>query len=90
MAAEIFSSFASQGPAASLINLGPPTGAADYAALGVFGAVSAAYLLKGKVWDRPDPYHNLWFEKPQEKDSAGNARAKETRNIAQKLEESVS
>lgn len=89
MAAEIFSSFASQGPAASLINLGPPTGAADYAALGVFGAVSAAYLLKGKVWDRPDPYHNLWFEKPQEKDSAGNARAKETRNIAQKLEESV-
>ncbi|GAB7355567.1 hypothetical protein MBLNU459_g6040t1 [Dothideomycetes sp. NU459] len=88
MAAEIFSSLTSQRSTAAFMNLGAPSSIADYAALGVFTAASAAYLLKGKAWDRPDPFHHVWFEKPQETDAAGNVRPKETRNIAQKLEES--
>ncbi|KAJ5762286.1 uncharacterized protein N7511_005668 [Penicillium nucicola] len=65
-----------------------PTGIADYAALAVLGGVSAGYLSRGLLWDKPDPYHHLWFERPQLKNGGqlGSA-SKETRNIAQKLEE---
>ena len=52
----------------------------------IAGSIGLAY----KPWDRPDPYHNLWFEKPQLKDGAQNERVKATRNIARKLEELVS
>ena len=38
--------------------------------------------------DKSDPYHHLWFEKPQATNL--EARAVETRDIGQKLEESVS
>ena len=61
----------------------------DVAVLGLALVASAGYLLKGIVWDRPDPYHYTWFERPQEKDSAARNLQKETRNIAQKLEETV-
>ena len=65
-----------------------PTGFADYAALAFLGGVGATYLSKGLLWDKPDPFHHLWFERPQLKNGgqAGSAN-KETRNIAQKLEE---
>jgi hypothetical protein len=38
--------------------------------------------------DKPDPYHHIWFEKPQATDA--NAKGADTRDIGQKLEESVS
>lgn len=73
-----------------LAQLPPPQGAADYAALAAVGVASAAYLLRGIAWDRPDPYHHIWFERPSLRDGAVGGGAKATRNIAQKLEESVS
>lgn len=64
-----------------------PKAYSDIAALGIFVLGSAGFLLRGKAWDKPDPYHSLWFERPQIQDAASGSRAKETRNIAQKLEE---
>jgi NADPH-ferrihemoprotein reductase len=39
------------------------------------------------IKEKPDPYHHVWFEKPQATDA--NAKAADTRDIAVKLEESV-
>lgn len=66
-----------------------PTGMADYAALAVIAGTSATYLSRGILWDQPDPYRHLAFERPQLKHGgqAGVNANKETRNIAQKLEE---
>ncbi|KAJ5324424.1 hypothetical protein N7476_003024 [Penicillium atrosanguineum] len=66
-----------------------PTGIADYAALMTIAGISAGYLSRGILWDQPDPYHHLAFERPQLKygGQAGANVNKETRNIAQKLEE---
>ena len=59
----------------------------DIVALGLTALLTASYLLRGLVWDKPDPYRKLWFEKPQD---AGTAlRNSETRDIARKLEEAV-
>ncbi|OQD87470.1 hypothetical protein PENANT_c005G03213 [Penicillium antarcticum] len=65
-----------------------PTGIVDYTVLAILGGVSAGYLSRGLLWDKPDPYHHLWFERPQLKKGGqlGSAN-RETRNIAQKLEE---
>ncbi|MAD85820.1 MAG: hypothetical protein CL912_22890 [Deltaproteobacteria bacterium] len=41
-----------------------------------------------KIRDKPDPHHHLWFEKPQT--STSNGHSPETRDIAQKLEQTVS
>ena len=69
--------------------LNKPSGYADYAAITAFGLAWGTYFLKGKAWDRPDPYHHVWFEKPQIADAAASDRVKETRDIAQKLQETV-
>ena len=39
------------------------------------------------IKEKPDPYHHVWFEKPQATDA--NAKAADTRDIGVKLEESV-
>ena len=62
----------------------------DVAALGLVIIASAVYLLRGILWDKPDPFHYTWFERPQETDSEKKNLEKETRNIAQKLDETVS
>ncbi|KAH8425615.1 NADPH cytochrome P450 oxidoreductase family protein [Aspergillus melleus] len=65
-----------------------PTGVADYAALTVLSMAGATYLSRGFLWDQPDPYAHLAFERPQLKYGAGaGSGSKETRNIAQKLAE---
>ncbi|RAK95134.1 NADPH--cytochrome P450 reductase [Aspergillus ibericus CBS 121593] len=66
-----------------------PTGVADYIALTLLSMVSATYLSRGILWDQPDPYNYLWYERPQLKmgGAAGANARQETRNIAQKLEE---
>ncbi|KAJ5596599.1 hypothetical protein N7450_003057 [Penicillium hetheringtonii] len=68
---------------------GTPTGMADYAALAIIAGVSGAYISRGYLWDQPDPYAYLAYERPQLKNGgqAGANANKETRNIAQKLEE---
>ncbi len=62
----------------------------DVAVLGIFALFSAGYLTRGRLWDKPDPYHHLWFERPQDSQLGARNLKKETRNIAQKLEEAVS
>lgn len=65
-----------------------PTGVADYAALAVIVAAGAGYFSRGILWDQPDPYYHLNFERPQLKNGGQAANVnKETRNIAQKMEE---
>ncbi|KAL2012346.1 hypothetical protein VTN00DRAFT_5064 [Thermoascus crustaceus] len=65
-----------------------PASPADAAALVVFILTVGSYLSRGITWDKPDPYRHLWYERPQLKDGAIAKARRETRNIAQKLEES--
>lgn len=60
----------------------------DFTFLGLILVIGVCYALRGIVWDKPDPYHHLWFEKPQ----AGiiGSKSKETRDIGLKLEQNVS
>lgn len=55
-----------------------------FLALAIFSGIFYTRFIK----DKPDPYHHVWFEKPQATDS--NGKGAETRDIGQKLEESVS
>jgi NADPH-ferrihemoprotein reductase len=68
-------------------NLIKPTSTADILALTTIALGSISYLLKGVAWDKPDPYYHKFFERPQLNDSSNSSAKKETRNIAQKLEE---
>ncbi|KAF4539528.1 NADPh-cytochrome p450 reductase [Lasiodiplodia theobromae] len=64
-----------------------PQSYADVAALGVIALGSAGYILRNYTWDKPDPYDYIWYERPQLKNGGALNAKKETRNIAQKLEE---
>ncbi|KAK6080334.1 NADP/FAD dependent oxidoreductase [Seiridium cupressi] len=68
--------------------LASPVSSIDVAALAAVGIGSAAYLLRGIVWDKPDPYAHLWYERPQFKDGFQGNSSQATRNIAEKLEQS--
>ncbi|KAK7899728.1 hypothetical protein LTR67_003473 [Exophiala xenobiotica] len=46
-----------------------------------------AYATHGTFWDKPDPYHNKWFERPQAAIASLAAGSRSTRNIAEKLAE---
>lgn len=72
-----------------LSQLGPPQTIADGVALAAVGVASAAYMLNGIVWNKPDPYHDVWFRRMESRSGVGGG-GKATRNIAKKLEESVS
>ncbi|KAH6894373.1 hypothetical protein B0T10DRAFT_589930 [Thelonectria olida] len=72
--------------ASQLSQLGPPQSTADVVALAAVGVASAAYMLNGIAWNRPDPYDHIWYQRMEPRGSGGGAKA--TRNIAQKLEES--
>jgi len=61
-------------------------GPEDIAMIAVLSAVSTAYMFQGRLWDKPDPYHYKWFERPQEHMSSKKG-AQQTRNIMEKLEE---
>ncbi|KAL3473616.1 hypothetical protein BJX99DRAFT_272147 [Aspergillus californicus] len=69
-----------------------PGGSTDYIALAFLSLVGATYLSRGFIWDKPDPYQYLYFERPQLKHGNGPARQAEqhTRNIAHRLEETDS
>ena len=59
----------------------------DIAVLALLALGGAGYLTRGSLWDKPDPYHYKWFERPQESALAGRNIKRETRDIAQKLDE---
>ena len=65
-----------------------PKSVSDVTAITLFLALSTGYALKGKLWDKPDPHHHTWYERPQQQDATSVSQTKTTRNIAQKLEES--
>ncbi|KZL71813.1 nadp fad dependent oxidoreductase [Colletotrichum incanum] len=69
-----------------LISQLTPSTVADTAALAAAGLLSAAYVLRGYAWDKPDPYDYIWYEKPQQ-GAGGNAANKRSRNVAERLEE---
>ncbi|KAF2441066.1 cytochrome P450 reductase 2 [Karstenula rhodostoma CBS 690.94] len=46
------------------------------------------YMTRGRMWDKPDPYYKVWFERPQLEDGASSSKGAITRNVAQRLEES--
>ena len=77
---------------ASLLTLQTqPAGTADYVALTFLSLVGATFLSRGILWDQPDPYRHLLFERPQLKNGGMAAsQDQQTRNIARRLEETNS
>ena len=71
----------------ALLGVSKASGYDDLALCALLVLGAAGYLAKGSIWDKPDPYHNKWFEKPQESAKNASNIRKETRNIARKLEE---
>ncbi|KAI5925574.1 hypothetical protein F4810DRAFT_56554 [Camillea tinctor] len=80
-------SFITREAMSNIAVLGKPTSPLDIAALAAVGVSSAAYLLRGIAWDKPDPYRHLFFERPQLKDGFQSERVQATRNIAEALEQ---
>ena len=66
-----------------------PSSVGDFITLILLTFLGAAYLLRGIVWDKPDPYYYKYFERPQQLEG-GSSQQQATRNIAQKLDESKS
>ncbi|KAJ2993497.1 hypothetical protein NUW58_g1822 [Xylaria curta] len=66
---------------------GKPHTVLDLGSLAALGFALAFYLLKGTPWNRPDPYHRLWFERPQFKDGFQSNQPAAIRNIAEQLEQ---
>jgi hypothetical protein len=59
----------------------------DFAFLGAFVFLGIFYAFHEVIWAKPDPYHYLWFEKPQ---GDGTVKEANTRDIGEKLEQTVS
>ncbi|KAL4942006.1 hypothetical protein BDV06DRAFT_235678 [Aspergillus oleicola] len=77
---------------ASLLTLQTqPAGTADYVALTFLSLVGATFLSRGILWDQPESYRHLLFERPQLKNGGTAAsQDQQTRNIARRLEETNS
>ncbi|KAL4768956.1 hypothetical protein BDW60DRAFT_225386 [Aspergillus nidulans var. acristatus] len=77
---------------ASLITLQTQPNTIDYIALTFLSLVAGTFLTRGILWDEPDPYRHLLYERPQLKHGIGNTanNRQQTRNIARRLEETNS
>ncbi|KIW86877.1 uncharacterized protein Z519_12498 [Cladophialophora bantiana CBS 173.52] len=66
-----------------------PTSIADYVALAIAAVIVTGYLTRGALWDKPDPYYHIYFERPQQRDgvASSQAQAQAQRNIAKRLSE---
>lgn len=60
----------------------------DVVAMAVVALLSAAYLLRGTLWDKPDPYLYKMYERPQEKMGTKGAAAI-TRDVAERMQQVV-
>ena len=61
----------------------------DVVAMAVLAILSAVYLVRGTLWDRPDPHLHKMFERPQEK--MGSALvATVSRNVSERMQQMVS
>ncbi|KAL6239205.1 hypothetical protein BDW75DRAFT_251218 [Aspergillus navahoensis] len=77
---------------ASLITLQTQPNTTDYIALTFLSLAACAFLTRGILWDQPDPYRHLLYERPQLKHGNGTAanNNQQTRSIARRLEETNS
>ncbi|RYP91140.1 hypothetical protein DL770_002736 [Monosporascus sp. CRB-9-2] len=64
-----------------------PSTLIDALALAAIGSALSAYLLRGYVWEKPDPHQHLWFERPQAAGVEGSSGKVTTRNITEKAHE---
>lgn len=90
MATSIISSAVSSNTFTDIVKLSQSASYDDVLVLILIILGSVGYLLRGIVWDKQDPYHHVWFERPQESGASARQMKKRTRNIAEKLEEVVS
>ncbi|KAJ2897483.1 NADP/FAD dependent oxidoreductase [Zalerion maritima] len=75
-------------PFEEILNRMKPTTLSDTVALAAATFVFVAYLLRGYLWDKPDPYGYIFYERPQATDGDGaHGGTRRTRNIAERLEE---
>lgn len=61
----------------------------DVVAMAVLAILSAVYLVRGSLWDRPDPHLYKMFERPQEK-MGSNSVATVSRDISERMQQMVS
>ena len=61
----------------------------DVIAMAVLAILSAVYMLRGTLWDKPDPYLYKMYERPQEKMGAKTVKAA-TRDVAERMQQVVS
>jgi NADPH-ferrihemoprotein reductase len=61
----------------------------DVVAVAVLAILSAVYLLRGTLWDLPDPHLYKMYERPQEK-MGSNSVAAVSRDVAERMQQSVS
>jgi NADPH-ferrihemoprotein reductase len=81
----------STSPFVDVLDLVRPTSYADLVVIITFLVASLVYLTHGKVWDKGEPLHHLWFEIPQLKNGFKKCTStKEITNIAEKLKQTVS
>ncbi|KAF3005880.1 hypothetical protein E8E13_009258 [Curvularia kusanoi] len=64
-----------------------PSTTADGVAVVLFLLSALGYITRGRIWDKPDPHHGIWFERPQLQDGASSGRTATTRDVSQKLSE---
>lgn len=62
-----------------------PSTTADVVVIFLLVASSLGYLSHGRFWDKPDPYHHIYFDRPQLTTYDTEDRESSTRDIARKL-----
>ncbi|KAK7755445.1 hypothetical protein SLS62_002673 [Diatrype stigma] len=75
------------GDGLKLLGQAAPSSFVDALAVATISLLLSAYALRGYVWDRPNPYQHLWFERPQAADAEHASGKTTTRNIAEKAQE---
>lgn len=60
----------------------------DVVAMAVLAILSAVYLMRGALWDKPDPYLYKMYERPQQKMGSKTVTAA-TRDVAERMQQVV-
>lgn len=61
----------------------------DIIVLVLFLVGSSSWLFRGTLWDKPDPYHYVWFERPQLKNGFVKQEIQASHSIAERALEQV-
>jgi hypothetical protein len=60
----------------------------DVVAMAVLAILSAVYLARGTLWDRPDPHLYKMYERPQEQ-IGSNSEAPVSRDVSERMQQLV-